>query len=120
MGYGQMLAVWPFFRDVKPMLETIEEQDFARLLNQTTQLMCSDGQTLAVCITAVHARPKSQMPGGRKPFTVEMTSLAPTPFVMGACDMTLADGETLHGVHVSRVHPLGRDPQLGYFTLIFN
>lgn len=103
------------------MLRSIESQQFQALLEHTTQLHLPDGQVLEVRVESVSENPRARMPESpRMPFSVALSSLAPSEFVHGLCAIELADRQRLEGLFVSRVPALGRNPELAYLDLVFN
>lgn len=103
------------------MLRSIESQHFQALLKHTTQLHLPDGQVLEVRVESVSENPRGRIPENpRMPFSVALTSLAPSDFVHGLCAIELADHGRLEGVFVSRVPALGRNPELAYLDVVFN
>jgi hypothetical protein len=51
---------------------------------------------------------------------VQLRSLQPTDFIDGLCALELPQLGRVEAIFVSREPPLGRDPALGYFNIIFN
>lgn len=103
------------------MLRSIDSQSFQVLLKRTTQLHLPDGQVLEVRVDSVVENPRGRIPENpRMPFSVALSSLAPSEFVHGLCAIELVDHGRLEGVFVSRVPALGRNPELAYLDVVFN
>ncbi|MGF6704552.1 hypothetical protein BK661_15875 [Pseudomonas frederiksbergensis] len=103
------------------MLQQVQSQHFQALLGKTGTLRLPDGSELPIHIDTLEERPRSQLPNSeRMPFSVEFNSLQPTDFVDGLCGMELPELGRVKDIFVSRVPPMGRDPQLGYFYIAFN
>jgi hypothetical protein len=103
------------------MLETLQRQHFQPLLGQTSVLHLPDGSALQVQIEHLEENPSAKMRySERMPFSVELNSLTPTEFVDGLCALELPELGRVQDIFVSRVPPMGRDPQLGYFHITFN
>lgn len=103
------------------MLHLLQSEDFRAVLNQSLRLGLPDGSELPVVLDGVSEAPQSRMPASpRMPFSVTLHSLQPTAFVDGLCQLQLPGVDTLRDLYVSRNPPLGRDPQLGYFSIVFN
>lgn len=83
-----------------------------------------DGSKLQVLVDNVSIKPQCRNPYAaetqRLPFSVGLTSIEATDFVEGYCSLELENFGLLEGVSVSRVAPLGRDPNLAYYQIIFN
>ena len=103
------------------MLQQVQSQHFQTLLGKTGTLRLPDGSELPIHIDTLAETPRSQLPNSeRMPFSVEFNSLQPTDFVDGLCVMELPELGRVKDIFVSRVPPMGRDPQLGYFYIAFN
>lgn len=103
------------------MLQQVQSQHFQALLGKTGTLRLPDGSELPIHIETLAETPRSQLPNSeRMPFSVEFNSLQPTDFVDGLCVMELPELGRVKDIFVSRVPPVGRDPQLGYFYIAFN
>jgi hypothetical protein len=106
------------------MLDKLTAADFSHATGTTCKLVTADGFEIPVVVDTVKEKPQFANPyveaERRTPFMVTLNSLEPTPFCDGSCDIVFGDGKRLAGIDVSRVAPLGRDPQLGYFQMIFN
>ncbi|MBD9566507.1 DUF6916 family protein [Pseudomonas sp. PDM09] len=103
------------------MLQQVQSQHFQALLGKTGTLRLPDGSELPIHIDTLKETPHSQMPKSeRLPFSVGFNSLQPTDFVDGLCVMELPELGRVKDIFVSRVPPMGRDPQLGYFYIAFN
>lgn len=103
------------------MLQTVRSQHFEALLGRIGTLHLPDGSTLQVHIGQLEENPLAKMRySERMPFSVELSSLTPTGFVDGLCALELPELGRVQDIFVSRVPPMGRDPQLGYFHITFN
>lgn len=103
------------------MLHLLQSDDFRAAFEQPLRLALPDGSELAVVVDGVSEAPQSRMPDSpRMPFSVTLHSLQPTAFVDGLCQLHLPGVGALRDLYVSRNPPLGRDPQLGYFSIVFN
>ncbi|MBV7498096.1 DUF6916 family protein [Pseudomonas sp. NPDC086112] len=103
------------------MLQQVQSQHFQALLGKTGTLRLPDGSELPIHIDTLAETPRSQLPNSeRMPFSVGFNSLQPTDFVDGLCVMELPELGRVKDIFVSRVPPMGRDPQLGYFYIAFN
>ncbi|MGR3888666.1 DUF6916 family protein [Pseudomonas sp. 1152_12] len=103
------------------MLQAIQSQHFQELLGRSGILHLPDGSALQIHIEYVEEQPAAKMRySERMPFSVELRSLEPTEFVDGLCALQLPELGQVQGIFVSRVPPMGRDPQLGYFHIAFN
>ncbi|OCW21026.1 MULTISPECIES: hypothetical protein [unclassified Pseudomonas] len=103
------------------MLQQVCNEHFQPLINQSCPLQLPDGRVLHVHIEAVDLRPQSRLPDNpRTPFNVTLRSLAPTDFVDGLCALALPQLGTVEAIFVSREPAMGRDPNLGYFNIVFN
>lgn len=103
------------------MLQRVHSHHFQPLLGQTSNLTLPDGSTLPVRIEHLEETPRSKLPNSeRTPFSVEFNSLESTDFVDGLCALDVPELGRLEDVFVSRVPPMGRDPTLGYFYIVFN
>ncbi|WP_191489297.1 DUF6916 family protein [Pseudomonas sp. FEN] len=103
------------------MLQQVSSEHFQLLMKQHCPLHLPDGSQLPIEIEAVELRPQSRLPGNtRTPFNVALRSLEPTAFVDGLCALELPQLGRVDTVFVSREPPLGRDPTLGYFNIVFN
>ncbi|BBP74032.1 hypothetical protein CCU68_33430 [Pseudomonas gingeri NCPPB 3146 = LMG 5327] len=103
------------------MLQQVSNEHFQPLVDQPCPLHLPDGSLLPVQVESIRLRPQSQLPeSSRVPFNVMLRSLGPTDFVDGLCALELPQVGRLDAVFVSREPPLGRDPALGYFNIVFN
>lgn len=103
------------------MLQQVQSQHFQALLGKTGTLRLPDGSELPIHIDTLAETHRSQLPNSeRMPFSVGFNSLQPTDFVDGLCVMELPELGRVKDIFVSRVPPMGRDPQLGYFYIAFN
>jgi hypothetical protein len=106
------------------MLDRLTANDFSQATGTTCKLVTPDGSEVAVVVDTVSEKPQYANPymdkTRRAPFMVTMTSCAPTNFCDGSCDVIFSDGKRLAGIDVLRVAPLGRDPQLAYYQMLFN
>ncbi|NWA29538.1 hypothetical protein HX870_02995 [Pseudomonas gingeri] len=103
------------------MLQQVSSEHFQALMKQHCPLHLPDGSLLPIEIEAIALRPQSRLPeSSREPFTVVLRSLEPTAFVDGLCALELPQLGRVDAVFVSREPPLGRDPALGYFNIVFN
>lgn len=105
------------------MLDQLTAADFSHAAGTTCKLVVEGGE-FAVVIDTVTEKPQFANPyvsqERRTPFLITLRSIAPSGFCDGTCDIVFADGKRLAGIDVSRVAPLGRDPQLAYYQMIFN
>ncbi len=103
------------------MLQQVSNEHFQPLVNQSCPLHLPDGSLLKVQVESIQLHPRAQLPQSpRLPFNVMLRSLEPTDFVDGLCALELPQLGRLDEVFVSREPPLGRDPTLGYFNIVFN
>ncbi len=102
------------------MLDKISVEYFQQWLGTPCALKADSGHELTVVISSVDEKPQARMPGARMPFSVSVDSQHPTDFVDGLCDLELGGMKELGQVFVSRVPPLGRDPNLAYYHISFN
>lgn len=103
------------------MLNTITLEHFRQIQGTTCVLQLDDGSALPVTIDDVREKPLARMSDtSRMPFTVTMTSLAPSEFIDGQCTIELPDAGHVPGIFVSRVPALGRDESLAYYHISFN
>lgn len=103
------------------MLQQVCNEHFLALVNQPCPLYLPDGSPLPVQVEAVVSRPQSRLPENtRIPFNVQLRSLQPTDFVDGLCALELPQLGRVEAIFVSREPALGRDPDQGYFNIIFN
>lgn len=103
------------------MLQTVQSEHFQPLMGQPCTLTLPDGSVMPIRIESIRDTPGARMPNSsRMPFSVELSSLEPTSFVDGLCELELPAFGRLQGVFVSRVPAMGRDPTLGYFFIAFN
>jgi hypothetical protein len=106
------------------MLDHLTAADFSHAIGTACKLVTPESFDVAVVIDTVTEKPQFANPyveeGRRTPFLVTLSSIAPSAFCDGPCDVVFADGKRLTGIDVSRVAPLGRDPQLAYYQMIFN
>ncbi|MCY0111070.1 MULTISPECIES: hypothetical protein [Pseudomonas] len=103
------------------MLQSVQSQHFQALLGRIGTLHLPDGSTLQVHIGQLEENPSAKMRySERMPFSVELNSVEPTEFVDGLCALELPELGRVQGIFVSRVPPMGRDPQLAYFHITFN
>lgn len=103
------------------MLLQVCDQHFQALLHQTCPLQLPDGSLLPIQVQSIELRPQARLPENpRTPFSVMLRSLEPTPFVDGLCALELPQLGRVEAIFVSREPPLGRDPALGYFNIVFN
>ncbi|WP_339538160.1 DUF6916 family protein [Pseudomonas sp. RA_15y_Pfl2_54] len=103
------------------MLQTVQSQHFQALLGRIGTLHLPDGSALQIHIEHLEEQPAAKMRySERMPFNVELRSLEPTEFVDGLCALELPEIGRVQDIFVSRVPPMGRDPQLGYFHITFN
>ncbi|KAF0864777.1 hypothetical protein [Pseudomonas sp. LD120] len=103
------------------MLQHLYNEHFQPLLNQPCPLHLPDGSLLPVQIETIELHPQSRLPeNARIPFSVALRSLQPTDFVDGLCTLELPTLGRVDAIFVSREPPLGRDPTLGYFNIVFN
>ncbi|KIH80691.1 DUF6916 family protein [Pseudomonas batumici] len=103
------------------MLQQVSSEHFQALVNQPCPLHLPDGSQLPIQVEAIELRPQSRLPENtRTPFNVLLRSLGPTDFVDGLCTLELPQLGRVDAVFVSREPALGRDPALGYFSIIFN
>ncbi|PTT26665.1 hypothetical protein [Pseudomonas sp. HMWF021] len=103
------------------MLQTVKSQNFEALLGRIATLHLPDGSALQVHIGHLEHTPSAKMRySERIPFSVELNSLEPTGFVDGLCALELPELGRVQEIFVSRVPPMGRDPQLAYFHISFN
>ncbi len=106
------------------MLDRLNAARFLPSEGRVCALHLPDGSSLPIMIDSVSEKPQYRNPyapeGQRLPFSIAFTAQKPTHFEDGICALELVDGEKIEGIFVSRVAPLGRDPALAYFQLIFN
>ncbi|MBV4460985.1 hypothetical protein KVG96_23780 [Pseudomonas sp. COR58] len=103
------------------MLQSVQNHHFQALLGQTGTLHLPDGSALAIHIRHYEEIPSAKLRHSeRMPFSLEFDSLEPTDFVDGLCALELPELGRVDDIFVSRVPPMGRDPQLGYFCISFN
>lgn len=103
------------------MLDLLHSDQFTAVLDQILFLRLPDGRELPLAIEAVTQSPRSAVPGSQRvPFCVTLHSLEATDFVDGLCDLDLPGFGALRELYVSRNPPLGRDANLGYFSILFN
>jgi len=103
------------------MLQQVSSEHFQSLLDQPCPLHLPDGSQLPVQVESIELRPQSRLPENtRIPFNVLLRSLQPTDFVDGPCALDLPQLGRVDAVFVSREPPLGRDPALGYFNIVFS
>lgn len=102
------------------MLEKITVENFQPLLGTICSLRTSNGNEVQVVISSVDEKPLARMPEARMPFSVSINSLQPSDFIDGLCSVELAGVGALEQLFVSRVPPLGRDPNLAYYHISFN
>lgn len=103
------------------MLQQLSNEHFQALVDQPCPLYLPDGSLLPVQIQAIQLRPHARLPNcPREPFNVMLRSLEPTAFVDGLCALELPQVGRVEAIFVSREPPLGRDPALGYFNIVFN
>ncbi|NWA04982.1 DUF6916 family protein [Pseudomonas gingeri] len=103
------------------MLQQVSNEHFQSLVNRPCPLHLPDGSLLSIQIESIQLRPQARLPENpRIPFNVALRSLGPTDFVDGLCALDLPQLGRLDAVFVSREPPLGRDPALGYFNIVFN
>ena len=106
------------------MLDKLTAADFSHAIGTTCKLFTPGSGEVAVVIDTVKEKPQFANPyvekERRTPFMVTFNSVAPSEFCDGSCDIVFADGKRLTGIDVSRIAPLGRDPQLAYYQMIFN
>ncbi len=103
------------------MLQQVCNEHFQPLVERPCPLYLPDGSQLPVQVEAVELRPQSRLPeNSRTPFSVTLRSLEPTHFIDGLCALELPQLGRVDEIFVSREPPLGRDPALGYFNIVFN
>lgn len=103
------------------MLHLLHSEHFQAALEQPLTLALPDGSELVLILDSIAENPRSRMPESpRMPFSVTLHSLQPTAFVDGLCRFELPGYGVLEDVFVSRNPPLGRDPLLAYFSIVFN
>ncbi|CDF84451.1 hypothetical protein ACA097_25165 [Pseudomonas sp. QL9] len=103
------------------MLDLLHSDHFRAFLDQSLTLQLPDGNTLPIVIDTVTQAPRSAVPGStRIPFCVTLHSSDPTDFVDGLCCLDLPGTGAIRDLFVTRNPPLGRDPNLAYYSIIFN
>lgn len=103
------------------MLQAVQSRHFEALQGRVGTLHLPDGSALQIHIGELEEKPLAKMRySERTPFSVELSSLEPTEFVDGLCALELPELGRVDGIFVSRVPPMGRDPVLGYFHIVFN
>lgn len=106
------------------MLELVDFSHFNALSGEVCDLHLQDGSILPVLVDCVTSKPQSRNPYApatqRMPFSVYLTATQPTEFIDGPCTIDLENFGRLEGVFVSRVAPLGRDPKVAYYQIVFN
>jgi len=106
------------------MLDRIQASDFSHATGKICTLHLPDGSALAVLLDTVTVKEQYRNPyakeGTRLPFIANLIAQQPTEFVEGNCDFEFEDGSRIDGIDVSRVAPLGRDPMVAYYQIIFN
>jgi hypothetical protein len=106
------------------MLEQVDASHFNPFIGKTCDLQLADGSILPVLIDCVTSKPLSRNPyaaeAQRLPFSVTLTATRATDFIEGSCSIELANFGRLDGVYVSRVAPLGRNPNGAYYEIVFN
>jgi hypothetical protein len=103
------------------MLKQVQSQHFQALLGKTGTLRLPDGSELPIHLDNLVETPRSKLPDSeRMPFSVELNSLGPTAFIDGLCSLELPELGQVQDIFVSRMPAMGRDPDLGYFSIAFN
>jgi len=106
------------------MLENMRAADFESATGKTCTLHLPDGSTLSVVLDSVTEKPQYRNPyakeGHRLPFSIGLTAQQASDFIDGSCHLEFPDGRRIDGIGTSRVAPLGRDPLLAYYQMIFN
>ena len=106
------------------MLERIDASHFSPSTGKVCAMQLPDGSRLQVLVDSVSVKPQYRNPYApetqRLPFSVALISIGATDFVEGQCSLELEDFGLLEGVSVSRVAPLGRDPNVAYYQIVFN
>ncbi|STR45050.1 hypothetical protein [Iodobacter fluviatilis] len=111
------------------MLGNVCAEDFLPLLGKVCYFKTEHLAPVAMQIDAVTMRPETKLPSylnsERLPFMVELSSAGAINMIDATGTLALPAEETeadkqLHSVWIGRVAPLGRDPTLAYFQLLFN
>ncbi|MFL1495598.1 hypothetical protein ACI77J_28100 [Pseudomonas sp. O64] len=103
------------------MLQEVQSQHFHALLGRSGILHLPDGSVMQIYIEYIEEQPAAKMySSARIPFSVQLRSLEPTEFIDGLCALQLPEIGQVQDIFVSRMPPMGRDPQLGYFHISFN
>ncbi|WP_295478696.1 hypothetical protein [uncultured Pseudomonas sp.] len=103
------------------MLENVTAEHFRALVGSLGVLQLSDGSRLPITISAIEEKPQARLADKqRMPFNVSLDALEPSDFVDGLCTLQIPESAQLEALFVSRVPPLGRDPNLAYYHISFN
>lgn len=103
------------------MLHEVNVDNFRVMLGCVCTLQLSDGSQLPVRVSSVIEKPQARLAEDRRlPFNVSLSSLEPSEFIDGSCEVVLPEMGLLQDVFVSRVPAMGRDENLAYYCISFN
>jgi hypothetical protein len=106
------------------MLDAIRADHFEPLVGRSLEVAPENGAPVPLTIESVHRHPNGRFPDDspetREPFSVILRGQVDVPLVDEACALLIPELGRLHGVRVSRIAPLSRDPNAAFFQILFN